>query len=45
MSANKPYTHKAMKDHATTYGGFKSFMVRGIVVVVLILLALAIFVA
>ncbi|MBV7257771.1 aa3-type cytochrome c oxidase subunit IV [Pacificimonas sp. WHA3] len=43
MSAQKPYTHKAMKDHANTYAGFKSLMKWSIAVIVLVLLALAVF--
>ena len=45
MSAKKPYTHKAMKDHADTYFGFKSLMKWSIALIVIVLLGLAIFVA
>ena len=45
MSVNKPYTSKAMKDHADTYFGFKKLMKYGIGLVVVTLLGLAIFVA
>ena len=45
MSVKKPYTHKAMKDHAVTYFGFKSLLKWGIAVVVIVLLGLAIFAA
>ncbi|MHB9881035.1 aa3-type cytochrome c oxidase subunit IV [Pacificimonas sp. ICDLI1SI03] len=45
MSPQKPYTAKAMKDHATTYFGFKSLMKWSIGGIVIVLLGLAIFVA
>ncbi|MEE4350050.1 MAG: hypothetical protein V2J26_07465 [Pacificimonas sp.] len=45
MSAEKPYTDKAMKDHATTYFGFKSLLKYSIALVVVVLLGLALFVA
>ncbi len=43
MSAEKPYTAKAMKDHANTYFGFKALMKWSIAVIVLVLLGLAVF--
>ncbi|MEM8826298.1 MAG: hypothetical protein AAF205_00880 [Pseudomonadota bacterium] len=43
MSAKKPYTAKAMKDHAHTYFGFKSLMKWSIAGIVIILLGLAVF--
>ncbi|MBZ6377210.1 MULTISPECIES: aa3-type cytochrome c oxidase subunit IV [Pacificimonas] len=45
MSVKKPYTDKAMKDHADTYFGFKNLLKYGIGLVVVVLLGLAIFAA
>lgn len=45
MNAKKPYTDKAMKDHAGTYFGFKNLLKWAIAFVVIVLLVLAIFVA
>ncbi|MGB7405275.1 MAG: aa3-type cytochrome c oxidase subunit IV [Pacificimonas sp.] len=43
MEPHKPYTAKAMKDHADTYGGFKTLVKWSIGVIVVILLGLALF--
>ena len=45
MDVNKPYTQKAIQDHARTYFGFKSLLKWAIGLVVAVLLILAIFVA
>ncbi|MGB3721836.1 MAG: aa3-type cytochrome c oxidase subunit IV [Pacificimonas sp.] len=43
MDTEKPYTAKAMKDHATTYFGFKAMMKWVSILIVLVLLAMAVF--
>lgn len=45
MAQQKPYTDKAMKDHAATYLGFMSMMKWAIALIALLLIVLAVFVA
>lgn len=45
MAHDKPYTDKAMQDHANTYFGFKSMMKWAIAVIALVLIILAVFFA
>lgn len=45
MDTRKPYTDKAMKNHAETYFGFMKLLKFGIGLVVVVLLGLAIFAA
>jgi hypothetical protein len=43
MAQQKPYTDKAMQDHAHTYLGFKSMMKWAILLIAIIVVSLAIF--
>ncbi len=43
MAQDKPYTDKAMKDHANTYMGFLAMLKWGTILIVLVLLAMLIF--
>lgn len=45
MAQRKPYTDKAMKEHAHTYFGFKALLKWAMAVIALVLILLAIFVA
>lgn len=44
MAHEKPYTDKAMKDHANTYVGFKSLMKWSIAAIVIVLIGLLLFI-
>ena len=43
MALEKPYTDKAMKDHANTYAGFLTMLKWGMGLIVLILLGMLVF--
>ncbi len=45
MAQDNQYTNKAMKDHAGTYNGFLTMMKWSIALIILVLVALAVFVA
>jgi Bacterial aa3 type cytochrome c oxidase subunit IV len=45
MAQQKPYTDRAMKDHAHTYFGFKSLLKWSMATIALVLIILAVFVA
>lgn len=45
MAHEKPYTDEAMKNHQKTYAGFLLFLKWGIILITLVLLGMAIFLA
>ncbi len=43
MAHDKPYTDKAMKDHANTYEGFLAMLKWGMGLIALVLLGMLVF--